>query len=100
MNAELRGMGHTEYLMVDFRCECQMYTYCTAILKRSEAWQPLEIRRENQCRNPEAKSVRPLRVIARSKSLSGILHECLPRALPTLRAIQHFEKQSCGEAEE
>jgi hypothetical protein len=66
--------------MVDFRCECQMSMCCPAILKRSAAGQPLEIRRENQCRNHEANSVRHLRVLARSQSLSGILHACLPRA--------------------
>ena len=80
INAELRGRGQTEYLMVDFRCECQMSMCYPAILKRSAAGQPLEIRRENQCRNHEANSVRHLRVLARSQSLSGILHACLPRA--------------------
>ena len=45
INAALRGMGQTEHLMVDFRCECKMYTCCTTILKRSKAWQTLEIRR-------------------------------------------------------
>ena len=41
IHAELRGIGQTEHLMVDLRCECKMYTCCTAILKRSAAWHPL-----------------------------------------------------------
>jgi len=83
IDAELRGMGHTDHLMLDFRCECQMCTFGTGSSVVSTEGEHPKTTLKNCAKTAAEINMRQAREIDKFQHVQrGYLEFCTNRARP------------------